>query len=362
MDALVAKGRDRGRGGNQVMRPQVRELVLAHDELADMDVAARRLRLGEIVREHPLDGLTLDELHSDIDGFGPVGSLMADDEVTDIFINGPQEVWIERAGALSRTGVSFGSRAELEDYVDRWVGDAGARLDHAHPIADARLVDGSRIHAVITPVALDGPLVSIRRFPRRPLQMDDLVASGMLGGCDAERLSDAVAAGCSIAVSGATGSGKTTLLGALLDLVPSTQRVVTIEETPELRAGGHIVSLQARSPNLEGAGAVPMRALVRAALRMRPDRIVIGEVRGPEALDACMAFSTGHEGSMVSVHARSPADASERLGGLALLARSGAPESSLRRQMTEAFDLVVQLERVQGRRRIAAMQDVAAIE
>lgn len=361
MDALVSQdGADRY-GGESTVRPAVREFVLAHDDLADLDVAERRLRLRELLASERVGDLTLDDVFRDIDGFGPLSELMADDDVTDILVNGPDEVWIERAGALTRTTTSFGSRDELAGYVDRWLGDAGARLDSAHPLADACLADGSRIHAAVPPVAPAGPFVSIRRFPRRPLDMSALVASGMLRDSDAERLRDAVCSGRSIAVSGATGTGKTTLLNALLGLVPPTERVITIEETRELRPSGHVIALRCREANLEGAGAVPMEVLVRAALRMRPDRIVIGEVRGPEALDACMAFATGHKGSMVSVHAHSSTQAMQRLVGLALGARSGASEGSLARQMRAAFDLVVQLERVQGARRVTAIDDVPRI-
>ncbi|MGI8774630.1 MAG: CpaF family protein [Actinomycetota bacterium] len=339
------------------MRALAREIVLAHEDLALLDAAERRLRLKSLVGG---DGTILNEIHDDIDGFGPLTVHMADDAVTDILVNGPDDVWIERDGVLRRACARFGSRTELEDFVERWIGDAGERIDAAHPIADARLLDGSRIHAVVAPVAPDGPLVSIRRFSRRPLDLGSLRARSMITEDQDRILREAVTAGRSIALSGATGTGKTTLLSALLAIVPEHERVVTIEETPELRADAHVVSLLARRPNLEGRGAVPMHVLVRAALRMRPDRIVIGEVRGAEAFDACMAFATGHRGSMVSIHAHSPQGALRRLTDLALTARSGASEDSLRAQIVDAFDLIVQLERVEGVRRVVAIDDAPA--
>ncbi|MGH2730815.1 MAG: CpaF family protein, partial [Actinomycetota bacterium] len=268
------------------------------------------------------------------------------------------EVWVERGGALQPAEVSFGDDAELRAFIDRMLGRVGARVDASQPIADARLEDGSRMHVVLPPVAPSGPLLSIRRFPRERPGLDELVASGMMSDGVADLLAEAVRARKTIAISGGTGTGKTTLLNALLGCTDAHERIVTIEETPELRPDSkHVVSLITRAPNVEGRGAVDMSRLVRAALRMRPDRIVVGEVRGPEALDALAAMSTGHEGSMVTIHARGPRDAVDRFVALALQARSGASERSVREQVDRAVRLVVHLERTPRGRRVADVLD-----
>ena len=339
------------------------ELVLERDDLAELDPAQRRLALRELVAEEvPQDevGPCVAHLADTIDGFGPLSALMRDSLVTDVLANGTEPVWVERCGVLEETGVAFSSIDELLSLIDRLLGEAGARVDSARPIADARLRDGSRIHVVLPPVAPDGPLVSIRRFPPARFGLGDLVDRGMLDSPKAALLEALVRDRRSIVISGATGTGKTTLLNALLSAVPDTERVVLVEETPELRpACIHSVSLIARPPNIENSGEVGLASLVRAALRMRPDRIVVGEVRGEEALAALAAMSTGHEGSMVTVHARGPDEALERLVTLALQAGSGASETALQRQVTRALDVVVQLGRDStGQRVVLAIEDV----
>jgi pilus assembly protein CpaF len=279
---------------------------------------------------------------------------MRDCEVTDIMINGPREVWVERAGRLERTEATFDDHHDLRAFIDRLFGAAGNRVDTTCPVADCRLADGSRIHVVLPPIAPQGPIVSVRRFPATRFSLDDLVRAGMMSNEHATELAHAVECRRTIAITGATGTGKTTLLNALLAHVSDKERVVIIEETPELApACPHFVCLVARSPNLEGAGAVDVSSLVRAALRMRPDRIIVGEVRGPEALAALAAMSTGHEGSMITLHARAAADAIERMVTLALQAGSGATEDSLRRQIAHAFDVLVHLEHRAHDRRLA---------
>jgi pilus assembly protein CpaF len=332
------------------------DLVYAHGDLADLDPAERRLALrhvlaGEVASEELPDAVA--RIADSIDGYGPLTSLVRDDAVTDVLVNGPFEVWVERDGNLVRSDARFGSREELEIFADRLLARAGERADAAKPVADALLPDGCRLNVVLAPVGRGGPLLSIRCFPRLPLTLADLVGRGMLSSDHARQLADCVKQRVAVVVSGATGAGKTTLANALLGQVPPSERVVIIEETPELRpACVHWVSLTARAPNIEGAGCVELADLVRTALRMRPDRIVVGEVRGAEALVALSALATGHEGSLLTVHARSAADALERLVTLALGAFAGASEKVLRQEVRRAFGLVVHLGRVQGQRMV----------
>lgn len=343
------------------MTPELLDLVFRHDRIAELDPAERRLALRSVIaRDAPADlPDVLPRIADVVDGFGPLGDLMRDSAITDILINGPGEVWVERLGRLDRTEVAFRDHAELRAFVDRLFGEAGTRVDTTRPVADTRLADGSRIHVALPPIAPQGPIVSIRRFPETRFTLEDLVAAGMMTDELGARLAGAVQDRRTIAITGGTGTGKTTLLGALLAHVGAAERVVVIEETAELAPScPHAVSLLARSPNLEGAGAVDVSTLVRTALRMRPDRIVVGEVRGPEALAALGAMSTGHEGSMITLHARSPADAIDRMVTLSLQARSGASEDSLRRQVAHAFDVFVHLERRGSIRRLAEAENL----
>jgi pilus assembly protein CpaF len=338
-------------------------LVLEHPELAELDPGARRLALRALVADlHDGAGdvgRRVSEVVDVIDGYGRLTPLMTDECVTDVLVNGPHEVWIERDGNLECTDVAFADVDELDALVQRLVAEAGARADLSHPIASGRLRDGARLHVVLPPVAPGGPLISIRRFSLRAPTLRDLVAAGMMTRAQGQRLSAHVDHRRTIAISGATGTGKTTLLNALLGGVPASERVVTVEETPELSApGAHVAALVAREENTEGRGRVDLTALVRAALRMRPDRIVIGEVRGAEALAALGAMSTGHEGSMLTLHARSPADALQRLVTLALEASSGASERALDAQVRRALDVVVQLASAGGRRRLTAIEEI----
>jgi pilus assembly protein CpaF len=338
------------------MREELLQLVLKHDELAELDPAERRLALRDLlVREGGEADVShsLAELANTIDGFGPLTPLMEDDSISDVLVNGVDEVWVERAGRVERTSVRFNDLDELMHLIDRLVSHAGARADVERPVADARLQDGSRIHVVLPPVAPSGPLISIRRFRKTAWRLDDLLAAGMMDNEQALTLAHAVHARKTIAISGGTGCGKTTLLNALLGEIDTGERVVLIEETQELRPSClHHVELLARAPNIEGKGSIEMLELVRAALRMRPDRIVIGEVRGSEALAALAAMSVGHKGSMVTVHARSAGGVTDRFVSLALLAGSGLSETSLRRQVETAFDLFIHLDRAEDGRRV----------
>lgn len=334
------------------MTHRLLERVLARVDLADLDPAQRRLALRALVAEaDPAGNLAahVADLADAIDGLGPISSLMRDDLVTDVLVNSWDEIWIERGGRLEQTPLTFGGASALEAWVERVVGRAGARLDASQPITSARLPDGSRVHVVAPPVAPGGPVVSIRRVARAPLALDDLVAAGTLSPPTADRLTELVRERRSLLISGATGTGKTTLMNALLAHVPDSERVVTIEETPELRpACAHVVSLVGRDANVEGKGSIDLGMLLRSALRMRPDRIVVGEVRGEEAIVALSALSTGHAGSMLTVHADSGDAALRRMVDLALQGAPGLSEASLEAHIARAFDAVIHLRRGRG--------------
>ena len=342
------------------MTLDVRDFVLDRPELADLDPAERRLVLRRLLAaEVPQDAARLAAEASDlIDGYGPLTEVMRDPAVTDVLVNAHDEVWVEDRGHLRRVPVAFADAAALHLFVERMAAIAGARVDASVPMTDARLPDGSRLHVVLPPLSGGGPLISIRKFSLDEFDLDGLSARGLLTFDEATLLQDAVRDRRTIAISGATGSGKTTLLNALLGLVPPTQRVVLIEETRELRPRcSHVVSLVARPANLEGRGAIDLSDLFRASLRMRPDRIVVGEVRGREALVALDAMSTGHEGSMVTVHARSAHDAVGRFVSLATRDGSMDP-AAIEERFTRAFDLVVHLERLDGDRTVTEILEL----
>jgi pilus assembly protein CpaF len=280
----------------------------------------------------------------ELTGLGPLAPLLADPLVTDVMVNGPAEVWVERAGAVERSAVRFASAAAVAALVQRVVAPLGLRVDESRPWVDARLPGGERLHAVLPPLAPDGPVVTIRSFARRRLQLDDLIERNTLDPATAKLLAAMVAAGIAIAVSGATGTGKTTLLNVLAAAIPARERVITVEDLAELQLPGpHVVRLEARPPNVEGRGEVPLRELVRNALRMRPDRIVVGEVRGPEVLDMLQAANTGHRGLMTTLHAGGPEEVPARLEAMALTA-PGAGLDVVRR-LVGGIGAVVHLER-----------------
>ena len=293
-------------------------------------------------------------------GLGPLEPLLSDPEVDEVMVNGPAEVWVERAGRLSLTDVRFGGEKELLHAIERILAPLGRRVDEASPLCDARLPDGSRVNVVIPPLSLTGATLTIRKFRRHGFSLEELVANGTVAAPLADLLARCVRARASILVSGGTGSGKTTTLNALSAAIPDDERIVTIEDAAELRLRQrHIVRLEARPPNVEGRGEVSIRALVRNALRMRPDRIVVGEVRGAEALDMLQALNTGHEGSLTTVHANSPEDALRRVETLALMAGVGLPHSAIREQVASAVQLVVHQARVaSGERRIQSVAEV----
>jgi pilus assembly protein CpaF len=298
---------------------------------------------------------------TDAVGFGPLEPLLRDPEIDEIMVNGHEQVWIERRGAVEATDVQFESAQQLDELVERMIAPLGRRVDEASPICDARLPDGSRVNVVISPLSLGGTTLTIRRFRHAQFDPEALVANGTISRRAHDFLAAAVAQRRSMLVSGGTGSGKTTTLNALSAFIPESERIVTIEDAAELRLRqGHVVRLEARSANLEGRGEITIRALVRTALRMRPDRIVVGEVRGGEALDMLAAMTTGHDGSLTTVHANSPAGALDRVQTLALMAGvESLPHEAVRRMTAAAIDLLVHQARVAGgERRVVAIGEV----
>ena len=290
-------------------------------------------------------------------GMGPIEPLFRDPAVSDVFVNGPDEVWVERRGILERTDIVFADDAAVLAAVERTIAPLGLRLDRASPLVSARLPDGSRLHAVIAPVSIGGPVVAIRRFTAVAPDLGTFVDWGSMTLGQRLVLEQAVVDRKNIVVSGGTGTGKTTLLNALAGTVSPGERIVTIEDAAELRFSGHVVRLEARPPNAEGQGQVSLADLVRTALRLRPDRIIVGEVRGPEALDMISAMNTGHDGSLSTVHANGPEDAVWRLETLALSGES-VGELAVRRQLRSGVDLIVHLSRRGAHRYVEVIAEV----
>lgn len=308
-------------------------------------------------------GLVSDIQH-EILGLGPLEPLLVDPTISDILVNTYNQVYVERRGRLELTDAHFADNRHLMRIIDRIVSRVGRRVDESSPMVDARLADGSRVNAIIPPLALDGPLLSIRRFPSSPLKMDDLLRYKSLTPAMAEVIAGLVKSKCNILISGGTGSGKTTLLNIMSGFIPSSERVVTIEDAAELQLQQpHVVRLETRPPNVEGKGEVAQRALVRNSLRMRPDRIIIGEVRGPEAMDMLQAMNTGHEGSMATVHANTPRDALSRIENMVSMAEMNLPTKAARQQISSAIWIVVQVSRMtDGKRRLISIQEITGME
>jgi pilus assembly protein CpaF len=336
-----------GRPAEQDLEAAVAELV---DEHAAPLSAARRDQVREYILRETI-------------GLGPLEKLLADPQVEEVMVNGPGHVYVERGGRIERTEISFGSDRALRDAIERILAPLGRRVDELSPMADARLAEGSRVNVIIPPLSVDGPALSIRRFTAARPDPDELVASGTLTRELRELLAGAVAGRRSILISGGTGSGKTTLLNALSSYIDRSERVVTIEDAAELRLRQpHVVRLESRPASVEGRGEVTIRDLLRNALRMRPDRIVIGEVRGAEALDLLTALNTGHDGALSTVHANSPEDALRRIETLALMAGIGLPHEAIRAQLQRGIELVVHLARDrEGARRVVALGEVTAV-
>jgi pilus assembly protein CpaF len=304
------------------------------------------------------------EIADDILGHGPLERLLADESVTEVMVNGPYEVWVERQGRLYETTVRFHDESHLRRIINKIVAQVGRRIDESSPLVDARLPDGSRVNAVIPPLSLTGPLVTIRKFSKKRLDMGDLIRLGTLNTETVEFLQRCVLAELNILVSGGTGSGKTTLLNALSTAIPDHDRILTIEDAAELRLNQrHVLRLEARPKNIEGEGEIAIRTLVRNSLRMRPDRIIVGEVRGAEALDMLQAMNTGHDGSLSTVHANSPRDALSRLETMVMMTGYDLPLRAIRGQVAAALDMIVHLERVEdGSRRVTAITEVQRME
>jgi len=304
------------------------------------------------------------ELTDDILGHGPLERLLADDTITEIMVNGPHEVWIERQGKIFRTDVRFGDESHLRRIIVKMVAQAGRRVDESTPMVDARLADGSRVNAVLPPLSLSGPLLTIRKFAKRRLGATELARLGTLSADTVDFLDRCVRARLNILISGGTGTGKTTLLNVMSASIPEEDRVVTIEETAELQLHQrHVLRLESRTRNAEGEGEITIRELVRNSLRMRPDRIIVGEVRGSEALDMLQAMNTGHDGSLCTLHANTPRDALTRTETMVLMAGYDLPVRAIRQQVCSALDLIVHIARVRdGSRRVMAISEVMRME
>jgi pilus assembly protein CpaF len=304
------------------------------------------------------------EITDDILGYGPLEPFLRDDSVTEVMCNRHDQIYVERSGKIERTQAAFADNSHLLRIIDKIVSQVGRRVDEASPMVDARLPDGSRVNAIIPPLALKGPTLTIRKFSRDPYTMNDLITFGTVTPRSAQFLAACVKGKLNVLVSGGTGTGKTTTLNAMSAFIPGDERIVTIEDAAELQLQQeHVITLESRPPNIEGQGEVRIRELVRNALRMRPDRIIVGEVRGPETLDMLQAMNTGHEGSLTTIHANSPRDALSRLETLVMTAGVELPLRAIREQISSAFDLLVQISRlVDGSRRITHVTEVLRME
>ena len=349
-------------------------LVERHaDEIDITDRAGVRARIVSLADEHVktagiainrLDyGHLVDALLDEVLGLGPLQALLEDPAITEIMINHPHQIYVERGGRVTLSPIVFESAGQLRQVIDRIVSTVGRRVDESSPMCDARLRDGSRVNVVLPPLALDGPCMTIRKFSRDKLRPDDLLTVGSASPAMIEFLRAAVRSRLSILVAGGTSSGKTTLLNILSSFIPSDERIVTVEDSAELQLRQkHVIRLESRPPNVEGKGVIEIRDLVRNALRMRPDRIIVGECRGGEALDMLQAMNTGHEGSMSTVHANSPYDAFGRLETMVLMGGADLPARAIQKQIASAIDIVVQAERVRGgARKIVSIAEITGL-
>ena len=333
-------------------RSQIRDIAtrLLNDDSATLNLEQRK----RVIRS----------IEDEVMGLGPLEPLLADASISDILVNGSKSVYIERKGMIEMTDVEFNDDDHLMNIIDRIVSAVGRRIDESSPMVDARLADGSRVNVIIPPLALDGPMVSIRRFSVEMLGMDILIQLGSVTDASAQLMAAIVKARLNILVSGGTGSGKTTLLNILSGYIQATNRIVTIEDSAELQLQQpHVVRLETRPANIEGKGEVTQRDLVRNCLRMRPDRIVLGEVRGGEALDMLQAMNTGHDGSLTTIHANTPRDALTRIENMVSMTGIDIPPKGLRAQIAAAINVVLQVERQEdGRRRLASIQEIVGME
>lgn len=304
------------------------------------------------------------EILNDVVGLGPIERFLADPTVSEVMVNSLNNIYVERRGVIEETSSAFLSDEHLRRVIERIVGQVGRRIDESSPMVDARLLDGSRVNAIIPPLAVDGPALTIRKFAVEPFQVDDLIGFGTISEQLADVMKAVVAAGLNLLVTGGTGTGKTTMLNVLSGFIPGAERIVTIEDAVELQMRNqHVIRLESRPPNIEGRGEVTARDLVRNALRMRPDRIIVGEVRGPEALDMLQAMNTGHEGSISTVHCNSPRDALSRLETMVLMAGVDLPSRAIREQISSAIDLIIHIHRFRdGSRRVTQVTEVGSME
>ena len=338
-----------------------------------MDPIALRDRVIVDIRRHLSDeqGISRDDrerlasaIADDALGHGPLERLLADDSISEIMVNGPYDIWIERHGRLFDTNVRFDDESHMRRIINKIVAEVGRRVDESSPMVDARLPDGSRVNIIIPPLSLSGPLITIRKFAKTRMWMEDLVKNGTFSAESVDFLERCILAELNILLSGGTGAGETTLLNALSAAIPDTHRIVTIEDAAELQLNQrHVLRLEARPKNIEGEGEVPIRELVRNSLRMRPDRIIVGEVRGAEALDMLQAMNTGHDGSLGTVHANAPRDALARIETMVLMTGYDLPIRAIRGQVAAALDMIVHLERMEdGSRRVTAITEVQRME
>ena len=347
--------------GGRLFRPDMTEEQLHRlviEELGSV-LQADRAPLSPAERQR-----LLDDISEDVLGFGPLEGFLADPEVSEIMVTGTRPIYVERAGRLYATTSRFLFDDHLRRVIERIVGQVGRRIDESSPMVDARLADGSRVNAVLPPLALDGPTLTIRKFSKEPLKVTDLIRLKTLSPKMAELIALCVMGRLNILVSGGTGTGKTTMLNVLSGFIPESERIVTIEDSAELQlAQDHIVRLEGRPPNIEARGEVTIRDLVRNALRMRPDRIVVGEVRGGEALDMLQAMNTGHDGSMSTLHANSPRDAVSRLETMVLMAGIDLPSRAIREQIASAINLIIHVSRLRdGTRRVTHVTELTGME
>ncbi len=350
----------------EVLGPRLYDSAVSETELADL--VQQRLRELLADEEVPLSTrektVIVKQITDIVLGLGPLEEYMADPQVTEVMVNGYDSIYVERSGKLYWTGAKFHNSEQLYRTIDKIVAKMGRRIDEASPYVDARLPDGSRVNAIIPPLALDGPALTIRKFAREPFEAQELVARGTLTSSVVEFLEGCVRGRVNILVTGGTGSGKTTTLNVLSSFLPHDERIITIEDAAELRLQQpHVVRLEYRPPNIEGRGEISVRDLVRNALRMRPDRIIVGEARGPEALDMLQAMNTGHDGSISTVHANTPRDVVSRLETMTLMAGMDLTVRAVKEQIASAVDLIIHLARMKdGTRRITHVTEVVGME
>jgi pilus assembly protein CpaF len=325
-----------------------------HRALAEEAVVLSGTERAELVRD----------VSDDVLGYGPIDRLLRDDNITEVMCNGPKDIYIERGGRISASGVEFTDETHLRRVIDKIVSEVGRRVDESTPMVDARLPDGSRVNAVVHPVAIGGPFLTIRKFARDPFTVADLINFGTLTAQVAHFVDACVRGRLNVVISGGTGSGKTTMLNVVSGFVPSEERIVTVEDAKELRLQQeHVCSLESRPMNIEGTGEITIRDLVRNSLRMRPDRIIVGEARGAEALDMLQAMNTGHDGSLTTIHCNSPRDALARIETMVLMAGMDLPVRAIREQVSSALDVIIHVARLRdGSRRVTHVSEVVGME